>query len=238
MILTARTADGFEVDVTEAVRFRVSRDAPFTVGGTRSATGPAGITAEAAGSGAVTASFGRHSVSIPVTAFGDRDLTPPTPSFIRDVLPVLNQAGCAAGSCHAKPEGQNGFKLSVFTHDPRSDYAEIVKDARGRRVFPAAPDESLILLKPLGVVPHEGGQRFERGSGTHRILERWLRAGMPYALTNEPVLQRIAVFPRERRYRKGATQRLLVTAHYSDGSVRDVTRLAAFDSNDRETAAV
>ena len=23
-------------------------------------------------------------------------------------------AGCNAGACHAKPEGQNGFKLSVF----------------------------------------------------------------------------------------------------------------------------
>lgn len=238
VILTAHTADGFDVDVTEAVRFRVSRGAPFTVGDGRSADGPGAIIAMAAGNGVVTARFGRHEVSIPVTAFGDRDLTPPTPGFVRDVLPVLNQAGCASGGCHAKPEGQNGFKLSVFTYDPRSDYAEIVKDARGRRIFPAAPDESLVLLKPLGVLPHEGGQRFARGSATHRILERWLRAGMPYALTNEPMLQRITIFPKERRYRKGSTQRLLVTAHYSDGSERDVTRLAAYDSNDREAARV
>src|SRR6185295_14274158 len=60
----------------------------------------------------------------------------PSPSFLRDVLPLMSKAGCSAGACHAKPEGQNGFKLSVFNYDPKSDYAEIVKEGRGRRVFP------------------------------------------------------------------------------------------------------
>ena len=160
------------------------------------------------------------------------------PSFIRDVLPALSKAGCNAGSCHAKAEGQNGFKLSVFSYDPRSDYAHIVKDARGRRVFPAAPDESLIIKKPTTAIPHEGGLRFERGSETHQLLVRWLREGMAYSVTNEPALQRLVVFPKERRYHKGAVQRLLVEAHYSDGSIRDVTRLAAFASNDKEITAV
>src|SRR5439155_2469057 len=91
-------------------------------------------------------------------------------SFINEVMPVLSRAGCNAGSCHAKPEGQNGFKLSVFSYDPGSDYAHIVKDARGRRVFPAAPDESLIIRKPTTAIPHEGGLRFERGSETHQLL--------------------------------------------------------------------
>ena len=162
----------------------------------------------------------------------------PPPSFVRDVLPALNQAGCASGGCHSKPEGQSGFKLSVFSYDPLSDYAEIVRDARSRRVFPAAPEESLILLKALTRVPHEGGQRFQPGSPTHQLLIRWIRAGMPYALTNEPVLQSISVFPAEGRYRKGGLQRLKVEARYSDGSVRDVTRLAAYDSSDKELARV
>src|SRR5215203_1127444 len=69
-------------------------------------------------------------------------------NFVNDVLPVLSKAGCNAGKCHAKPEGQNGFKLSVFAYDPQSDYEQIVQESRGRRVFPAAPEESLILLKP------------------------------------------------------------------------------------------
>src|SRR5258706_13389087 len=162
----------------------------------------------------------------------------PSVSFVRDVLPALSRAGCNAGSCHAKGDGQNGFKLSVFSYDPKSDFAEIVKEDRARRIFPAAPEESLIIKKPTTALPHEGGLRFERGSETHQLLVRWLREGMAYSLTNEPTLQRITAFPKERRYRKAATQRLLVQAHYSDGSIRDVTRLAGFDSNDKEIAKV
>ena len=160
------------------------------------------------------------------------------PSFARDVLPVLSRAGCSAGGCHAKPDGQNGFKLSVFSYDPLHDYAQIVKAARGRRIFPAAPDESLLLKKALGLVPHEGGRRFESDSEQHRLLRRWIQAGMPYALTNEPSLVGISVLPKERRYRKAGSQQLRVDAHYSDGSTRDVSNLAAFAENDKEMARV
>ena len=69
-------------------------------------------------------------------------------SFLRDVLPALTRAGCSTGGCHAKAEGQNGFRLSVFTYDPKGDHDAIVRAARGRRVFPSAPEESLIVLKP------------------------------------------------------------------------------------------
>src|SRR6185295_15115355 len=82
-------------------------------------------------------------------------------SFINDVLPVLSKAGCNAGSCHAKADGQNGFKLSVFAYDPHSDYKHIVQADRGRRVFPAVPEESVSLRKPAVGLDHEGGQRFE-----------------------------------------------------------------------------
>jgi hypothetical protein len=192
----------------------------------------------------LTAYFRGKQVQVPVKVHGPTTTNAISPfsaapvSFLRDVLPALGKAGCNAGACHAKADGQNGFKLSVFSYDPKSDYAHIVKDARGRRVFPSAPDESLIIKKPTTALPHEGGLRFERGSETHQLLVRWLREGMAYAVTNEPALQSLVVFPKERRYRKGATQRLLVEAHYSDGSVRDVTRLAAFASNDKEIATV
>ena len=159
-------------------------------------------------------------------------------SFVRDILPVLSKAGCNAGSCHAKPEGQNGFKLSVFSYDPRADFSAIVKDARGRRVFPAAPAESLLLLKPTLGLPHEGGKRFEVNSEPYQLLVRWLREGMAYQVPGEPKLDRLAVFPHESSYRPGAAQRLRVEAHYSDGSIRDVTRLASFDTNDKEMAKV
>jgi WD40 repeat protein len=161
-----------------------------------------------------------------------------TPSFVRDVLPALAKVGCMSGSCHAKAEGQNGFKLSVFTYDPRSDYAEIVKEGRGRRVFPAAPSESLLLLKPTMAIEHGGGERFEVGSETYKLLVDWIRGGMVYQHTNEPALVSISVEPHERTYRKRATQQLRVKANYSDGSKRDVTRLADFVANEKELAQV
>lgn len=240
VLISAQTADGFDVDVTDRVRFLTSRRAPFEAGERGD------VRALRPGEGALIASFGRQRIEIPIRIKpGPSDesdsssaFDPPPVSFVRDVLPALSKAGCNAGACHAKAEGQNGFKLSVFSYDPRADYAHIVKDARGRRVFPAAPDESLIIKKPTTAIPHEGGLRFERGSETHQLLVRWLREGMAYSVTNEPVLQRLVIFPKERRYHKSATQRLLVEAHYSDGGVRDVTRLAAFHSNDKEIATV
>ena len=238
LLVTAQTADGFALDVTTEARLSATRSAPFEI------TAAGEVLAKGPGEGTVTAQFNGKRIEVPVKVHGvgeagsSAKMAPPPVSFLRDVLPALSRAGCNAGACHAKPEGQNGFKLSVFSYDPKSDYHEIVKEYRGRRVFPAAPDESLLIKKPTTAMPHEGGLRFERGSDTHQMLVRWMREGMAYSLTNEPALERIAAFPKERRYRQGATQRLLVQAHYSDGSIRDVTRLAKFDSNDKEVATV
>ncbi|MDR3406532.1 MAG: DUF1553 domain-containing protein [Chthoniobacter sp.] len=162
----------------------------------------------------------------------------PSPSFIRDVLPVLSKAGCNAGACHAKPDGQNGFKLTVFSFDPKSDYRNIVQNARSRRVFPASPDESLLLLKATDTVPHEGGERFTKDSEAYRTIEKWIRSGMTFRAEGEPELQRLAVEPATHLYHKGDTQQLRVQAKYSDGSSRDVTALAGFSSNDKEIARV
>jgi hypothetical protein len=143
-----------------------------------------------------------------------------------------------AGSCHAKAAGQNGFHLSVFSYDPKTDFAEITREARGRRVLPAAPGESLLLLKPTMTIEHGGGERFEVGSDTYRLLVAWIRGGMIYQNANEPTLRSITVEPRERTYHKRATQQLRVRANYSDGSNRDVTRLADYVANEKEIASV
>ncbi len=263
LLITATLVDGFEMDVTDAAKFSALRRSPFVVadGGSiaASATGSGRITARFGGRALeipVAVTQGSHGsarrmeediAGVPLApemsvqssgAPASKPLFPPSASFVRDVLPAMARAGCTAGACHAKAEGQNGFKLSVFSYDLKHDYAEIVKDARGRRVFPEAPDSSLIIQKPLTDVPHEGGQRFARGSETHQLLVRWLREGMKFSATNEPVLARIEIFPKERRYKKGATQRTSVRAHYSNGSARDVTHLASFDSNDKEIAKV
>ena len=159
-------------------------------------------------------------------------------SFVGDVLPGLARAGCAGGSCHAKPKGQNGFSLSVFSFDPAADYREIVKDERGRRVFPAFPAESLVLKKPTLAVEHEGGRRLEVGSPFYRIIHAWIAQGMPYRLPDESGLTGISVFPSEQRYAKSAEQQLVVTARFDDGKTEDVTHLADFSSNEKEIAGV
>jgi len=229
VLITARLKDGFEVDATDATALSAaSRDAlQLEDGGALRSRQP--------GTTTLTAALGNQRIEIPVEIL---PATTEPPSFVRDVLPVLSKAGCNAGACHAKPDGQNGFHLTVFSYDPKSDYNGIVEDARGRRVFPSCPEESLILLKATLTVPHEGGERFDKDSDAYRTLVRWIRSGLVYRADKEPSLEKISAFPRERRYRKGGTQRLLVRAHYSDGSVRDVTALAGFVSNDKEMARV
>jgi len=161
-----------------------------------------------------------------------------TLSFRNDVLPVLARAGCANGACHAKAGGQNGFQLSIFSHNPKADHRQIAQVARGRRIFPAAPEESLLLLKATQTIDHEGGKRFDRNSEFYRLLHTWIGQGAPWASTNELNLERIAVSPAQRQYKKNAQQQLKITAHYSDGSERDVTGLAHYQSNDDAVAEV
>jgi hypothetical protein len=159
-------------------------------------------------------------------------------SFVHDVMPHLQKAGCAAGNCHAKPEGQNNFKLSVFGYDVGSDYHEIIRDNRGRRVFMAAPEESLLLKKATGAVPHEGGAVIAKGSETYQILVRWLKQGAPAVIENETSLVSVAVEPREQSYKKGDQQKLKATATFADGTSKDVSDLTEFLSQDKEIAQV
>ncbi len=162
-----------------------------------------------------------------------RESARPLPvNFERDVIPILTLAGCNAGACHGKARGQNGFALSLLSYDPDFDYHAIASEGRGRRVFPADPDSSLLLQKASARVPHGGGRRLPPGSSGHDVLRRWLAAGMPRAPQGAPAVERITVEPAGRVLAAGGEQQLLVTAHSSDGSVRDVTHLATFQSNE------
>ena len=155
-----------------------------------------------------------------------------------DVLPILTSAGCNAGACHGKSRGQNGFQLSLLGFDPDFDYSAIVQEARGRRVFPAAPDASLLLKKPSGRLSHGGGVRLPADGQEYDIVRRWIARGMPRRSADDPTLERIAVAPSERLLSRGDEQPLSVTAHYSDGSTRDVTRLSSFQSSDTGVVSI
>jgi hypothetical protein len=158
--------------------------------------------------------------------------------FENDVLPVLGRHGCSASGCHGKAEGQGGFKLSVFASDPEADYAALVKEGRGRRLSPAAPDDSLLLRKGTGRAPHGGGTKLPFGGEDYRTLRAWVAAGMPFGAADAPRVVGLRVSPAERVLGQKAEQALTVTARYSDGSERDVTRHARFQSNAEAVAGV
>lgn len=155
----------------------------------------------------------------------------PALDFGQDVLPLLSRYGCNAGGCHGKASGQNGFKLSLFGFDERYDHEAIVHQARGRRVFPASPDNSLLLTKATGQTPHGGGKRFEIDSPAYRTLRDWIAAGAKPANPSAPRLVRLHLEPRLRALQTGDTVGLKVEAEYSDSSRREVTRQAQFSSN-------
>ncbi len=158
-------------------------------------------------------------------------------SFVNDIQPILTKAGCNAGVCHAKAiTGQRGFRLSVLGFEPEEDYEAIVKQGKGRRVFPPAPEESLLITKGAAIVPHTGGKKIEPGSEDYQLLVRWIAEGMPYTQPNEPKLSEIVVDPPRATMQVKTTQQLKVMARYSDGSSRDVTKLALFEANDRAMA--
>jgi len=159
-------------------------------------------------------------------------------SFPNRIVPLFTKAGCNAGGCHGKAGGQNGFRLSLLGFEPTEDYEHLLKEARGRRIFPASPANSLLLLKGTALLPHGGGKRLDTRSEDYQLIVRWIEQGMPYGRPSDPTLARIEVFPPERIMSRGSEQQLAVTAHYTDGSTEDVTRGALFESNDKELALV
>jgi len=162
----------------------------------------------------------------------------PPIGFELDVQPILTANGCNAGACHGKQRGQNGFQLSLLGFDPEFDFNAIAKEGRGRRVFPADPERSLLLAKATASVPHGGGVRIDPGSADYQVLLQWIRQGTPRKLENEPALTRIELSHTTLALKPHAVQPLRITAHYSDGSQRDVTDRTSYQSNESAIVAV
>ncbi|RUL84346.1 DUF1553 domain-containing protein [Tautonia sociabilis] len=157
--------------------------------------------------------------------------------FVRDVNPVLSRLGCNAGTCHGAQAGKNGFKLSLRGYDPIFDIRSLTDDHAARRVNLASPDDSLMLLKPAGIVPHEGGVLMSPDDPYYRIVRDWIAAGARLEL-DTPRVASIEVLPAKPVIgRVGARQQMRVVATYADGSSRDVTRDAFIESGNTEVAA-
>jgi hypothetical protein len=160
-------------------------------------------------------------------------------SFANDVVPVLTKAGCNAGACHAKAGGgQNGFQLSLLGFEPAEDFEHIVLEGRGRRLSFGNPDQSLLLLKASGQVPHGGGLRLPKSSPGYDTIRAWISQGVPVDGASGPKLVGMEVEPKKGTLKRQGTQQLKAVARYSDGSVRDVTGMALFEANDKAMADV
>ncbi len=181
------------------------------------------------GQSALRVSLAGQSVSIAVTVSGQQQDYPV--GFVRDVMPAMSKMGCNAGTCHGSANGKNGFKLSLRGYDPIFDHRALTDDLAGRRFNRAAPDQSLMLLKPSGGVPHMGAVLTKQGEPYYEILRAWIAAGVKLDL-DAPRVTKIEVTPQGPQIPlPGMKQQVIIMATYADGMVRDVTADAFLESS-------
>ncbi len=169
-----------------------------------------------------------------------RDAEKPRPvSFQLDVMPVLTASGCNTGSCHGSARGQDGFHLSLFGYDPKGDHFRLTTEMAGRRINDAIPEESLLVTKALGAVPHTGGKLIKPGSASHKTLLEWIRNGAKYDEENIARPAGIEVRPQEIVMTGGDVRiPFSVRALYSDGTDRDVTPLSIFSTSNDNSVSI
>ena len=231
LIVTGHFSSGQEHDMTHEVTFTPEPSGIVEVDSTGL------VTPLADGTVTITAQNGQELAAktvLRVVQFNEELMI----NFPNQIVTVFSKLGCNGGGCHGKASGQNGFKLSLLGYEPEEDYEYLVKEVRGRRLFPAAPERSLLLTKSSGQVPHGGGRRMSPEDYEYKILYRWIAQGMPYGKPDDPVIERIEVFPSTRRMNRSERQQLAVTAFYTDGSTEDVTRMAQYEPNDPELASI
>lgn len=159
-------------------------------------------------------------------------------SFQRHVQPILAKLGCNSGACHGALAGKGGFRLSLRGYDAWADHFSITRELRGRRVELSDPGQSLLLAKPTGAVPHQGGLKLAVDSRDYQILARWIAAGAPGPTTADATIQSLEVTPTQTRQQPGEQVALRVTAQYTDGTQADVTQWAIYSSTDEAIAGV
>lgn len=162
--------------------------------------------------------------------------------FRTEVSAALSRAGCSQGACHGSPQGKDGFRLSLRGFDPALDLVTLAREDGGRRVNPQRAEDSLILWKGGGRLPHQGGKRFQPrsaggpsgtrtpGDAVYETLRQWIAEGA-VDQADSPELVALEVLPGSRVLAAGhPRQRLTALAKFSDGSVRDVTPLTVFST--------
>jgi hypothetical protein len=229
IVIQARFADGSTRDIAERSQAQVA-GAAARLNGTV-------LEPAADGMAELRVEFEGLFRSVPIEVTGANAETPVR--FRNDVLPILTRSGCNTGRCHGSASGKDGFRLSLFGYDPQGDHYRLTREIPGRRINLADPEESLLVNKALGKVPHSGGQRLQAESVHYRVLLTWLDAGAPPDPADVPRPVGIAVYPPRAVFSVPEQhQRIVVLARYSDGTDRDVTDLAVFLSNNDAAATV
>jgi len=174
---------------------------------------------------------------VPVTV---KDATKPRPiSFQLDVMPVLTSAGCNTGSCHGSARGKDGFHLGLFGFDPQGDHFRLTREYPGRRINLALPEESLLVTKAVGAVPHTGGKLFEKGSANYETLVAWIKSGAEYDQGEITKPTGITIEPPQLVLKgEGLETPFTVKATYSNGTDRDVTPLSSFSTSNDNSVSI
>jgi len=229
LLVTATLNTGDRIDLTRMAKIASDTEAVRVTAGGR-------VHARADGAGTLTVAYGDQSLQVPVAVSGVAANAPM--SFIREVNPVISRLGCNAGTCHGAKDGKNGFKLSLRGYDPIMDVRSFTDDLSSRRVNLASPDDSLMLLKATGAVPHVGGQLTKPGHPYYETIRQWIAEGAVLDL-NAVRVTKIEVQPIDPVIQQlGAKQQIRIVATYSDGSTRDVTGEAFVDSGNTEVAEI
>ena len=234
ILVSAKQADGLQADLTRDATFQVVGETGEDAVVSASLDGV--VRALRDGAGRVQVQVAGRTLTVPVTVTDSqvaREF-----HFENDITPIFTRFGCNTSGCHGKAEGQNGFKLSVFGFDPDGDRISLTQEGRGRRTVLAAPEQSLLLLKASGGMPHGGGIRIRRNSGEYRVLRDWIAAGGPKGPEDAPKVVSLKVVPSERRMAMAAGQQIQAIAVLSDGREFDVTHHAKFQSNNEGLATV
>ena len=217
-------------DLTHEAAYRVSNARVARLEGTR-------VLAAGNGQTTITVVAGGRTIQVPVAVTGFEKPDPIRFKF--ETVAVLTKQGCANGSCHGSPHGKGGFSLSLFGYDPRIDRISLTRDGFNRRVNIMDPNESLMIKKPLLEIPHVGGKRLHKTDAAYNVLTRWIYEGANTELPNVDC-RRIAVFPDTSRvlHSPALSQQISVLATYSDGSARDVSAIASYESSSPNVASV
>ena len=226
--ITGEYADGSLRDLTNVCKYVIADAKIATV------TDKGVVVPKADGATTVTATYQNLQVAAPLSV---NKVADKSYNFSNDILPVITYLNCNQMGCHGSPKGKKRLHFSLYSADPHKDYLEIT-DRKKKLISPMGKEESLFLQKAICEVDHGGGDRTDADSVDYKILDDWISTGAEEGSKDDPQMVGIEVFPKERTWKPGDKLQLLVQALYSDGTTRDVTRLASYNSSEEAVVKV